>query len=191
MKSHQLPSCRSLRNTLYLTQGTLPGRPLQLGCCGQQNQIPRCKSHISHSVQAHERKEKMKMFAHNCIPRQVDTDNGLPLNSKESSEFAKQERFKHHRIPTLHPRANGKQRFMQLLNKTEQIIDLQEKDEPERNVASPRYVDSLPGHTTPSNWCNTVPIHNQQENQDQARLHNPNRPKQAKLTGQTDGQAEQ
>ena len=81
--------------------------------------------------------EKMKrMFAHNGTPRRVDSDNGPPFNSKDFAEFARQEGFQHHRITPLHPRANGEaERFMQLLNKTEQIVHLQGKDKPERNMA--------------------------------------------------------
>ena len=47
-----------------------------------------------------------------------------------------QEGFQHHRITPLHPRANGEaERFMQRLNETEQITNLQDKDRLERQNA--------------------------------------------------------
>lgn len=81
-------------------------------------------------------KEKLKrMFAHHGIPRRVYSDNGPPFNSKEFSDFA-EEGFKHHRVTPLHPRANGQvERFMQLLNKTEQIAHLQGQTGLDRNIA--------------------------------------------------------
>ena len=59
-----------------------------------------------------------------------------PFNSKDFSEFDKQERFQHHRVTALHPRANGEvERFMQTLNKVEQIASLQGKSRLERRNA--------------------------------------------------------
>ena len=61
---------------------------------------------------------------------------GPPFNSKEFNEFAKQKRFQHHRVTALHPRADGEvERFMQTLNKTEQIANLQGKTRLERRNA--------------------------------------------------------
>ena len=66
----------------------------------------------------------------------MESDNGPPFNSKEFKEFAKQEGFHHHRITPLHPRANGEaERFMQTLNKTEQIANLQGNDRHEQRNA--------------------------------------------------------
>ena len=82
-------------------------------------------------------KEKLKhTFATYGTSRRLESDNGPPFNSKEFKEFAKQEGFHHHIITTLHPRANGEaEKFMQTLNKTEQIANLQGKDRHERRNA--------------------------------------------------------
>ena len=59
-----------------------------------------------------------------------------PFNSKEFAAFAKEEGFQHHRVTPLHPRANGQvERFIQVLNKTEQTAHLQEKTGLDRNMA--------------------------------------------------------
>ena len=77
-----------------------------------------------------------QMFGHHGIPQRIDSDNGPPFNSKEISHFAEQEGFIHHRITPEHPRANGEaERFMQLLNKTEQIAHLQGKSKSGRQMA--------------------------------------------------------
>ena len=66
----------------------------------------------------------------------VQSDNGPPFNSKEFADFAEEEGFQHHRVTPLHPRANGQvERFMQILNKTEQIAHLQGKTGLDRNMA--------------------------------------------------------
>lgn len=63
----------------------------------------------------------------------IESDNGSPFNSKEFNEFAEQEGFQHPRVTPLHPKANGEvKRFMQTLNKTEQITKLQGKNHLER-----------------------------------------------------------
>jgi len=74
-------------------------------------------------------KERLKhIFATYGIPRRIESDNGPPFNSKEFNDFAKQEGFQHHRVTPLHPRANEEvERFMQTLNKTEQIANLHGK----------------------------------------------------------------
>ena len=77
-----------------------------------------------------------QIFANYGTPRRIESDNGPPFNSKEFNEFAEQEGFKHHRVTPLHPRANGEvERFMQTLNKTEQIASLQGKNRLERRNA--------------------------------------------------------
>ena len=69
-------------------------------------------------------------------PRRLGSDNGSPFNSKEFSEFAKQEEFKNDRMTSLHPRANGKvESFMENLNKTEQIASVRGKNRLERRNA--------------------------------------------------------
>ena len=82
-------------------------------------------------------KEKLKKtFAYLGIPRRVTSDNGPPFNSEQFKDFAKEEGFVHHRVTPNHPRANGQvERFMQTLNKTEQIAHLQGKSGPDRNMA--------------------------------------------------------
>ena len=81
-------------------------------------------------------KERLKhIFVTYGTPRRIESDNRPPFNSKEFNKFAKQERFQHHRVTALHPRANGEvERFMQTLNKTEQIANLQGKTRLERRM---------------------------------------------------------
>lgn len=70
------------------------------------------------------------------LPRRLGSDNGSLFNSKEFSEFAKQEEFKNHRMTALHPRANGKvESFMENLNKSEQLASVQGKNRLERRNA--------------------------------------------------------
>ena len=75
-------------------------------------------------------KEKLKkIFATHGIPRRLESDNELPFNSIDFAHFAIEEGFEHHKITPLHPRANGEAKaFMKVLNKTEQIATLQNKD---------------------------------------------------------------
>jgi hypothetical protein len=81
--------------------------------------------------------EKMKgIFATYGTPRTIESDNGPPFNGKEFAQFAEEEGFKHHRITPLHPRANGQaENFMRLINKTEQIANIQGKTKAERRNA--------------------------------------------------------
>jgi transposase InsO family protein len=68
------------------------------------------------------------IFATYGTPRRIETDNGPPFNSREFKEFGREEGFEHHNITPLHPRANGEaERFMQMLNKTERVANLQGK----------------------------------------------------------------
>ena len=68
------------------------------------------------------------MFATYGTPDQLETDNGLPLNSKAIADVALEEWFEHHRIIPLHPRANGEaENFIKLLIKTEQRAHLENK----------------------------------------------------------------
>lgn len=70
------------------------------------------------------------------IPETLESDNGPPFNSKEFAEFAESEGCKHHRVILLQPKANEEaEKFMQLLNKTEQIAHMQNKDKLERSTA--------------------------------------------------------
>jgi transposase InsO family protein len=59
----------------------------------------------------------------------LESDNGPPFNSIDFANFAIEEGFEHHEITPLHPRANGEaEAFMKVLNKMEQIANLQNKD---------------------------------------------------------------
>ncbi len=61
-----------------------------------------------------------------ATPQRIDSDNGPPFNSQEFAQFAEHEDSRTHRVTPEHPRANGEvERFMQSLNKTEQIAHLQ------------------------------------------------------------------
>ena len=63
-----------------------------------------------------------KVFATHEIPERLESDNGSPFNSTDFRNFAEEMGFKHHRVTPEHPRANGEtERFMKVLNKTEQI----------------------------------------------------------------------
>ena len=82
-------------------------------------------------------KEKLKeTFVYLGLPRRVTSDKGPPFISEQFKDFAKEEGFVHHRVTRIHPRANGQvERFMETLNKTEQIAHLQGKSGPDRNMA--------------------------------------------------------
>ncbi len=61
--------------------------------------------------------EKLKtMFATHGTPRQLESDNGPPINSREFAEFAKSEGFHHHRVTLEHARVIGEvESFIKLL----------------------------------------------------------------------------
>ena len=74
-----------------------------------------------------------RIFASYGASKRIENDNRPPFGLKDFQEFTLQERFEHHKIKPLHPRANGEVgQFMQMLNKTEQITHLQGKDHLER-----------------------------------------------------------
>jgi hypothetical protein len=83
-----------------------------------------------HTTACKQTKEKLKkIFATHGIPRRLESDNGPPFNSIDFTNFTIEEGFEHHKITPLHPRANGEaEAFMKVLNKTEQIANLQNKD---------------------------------------------------------------
>ncbi|CAC5366628.1 unnamed protein product [Mytilus coruscus] len=71
----------------------------------------------------------MRIFATHEISRRLESDNEPPFNAVEFVNFAAEQGFEHHKITPLHPRADGKaEAFMKVLNKTEQIAKLQNKD---------------------------------------------------------------
>ena len=102
---------------------------------GQRNRYPVIDAVSSTGFK--QTKEKLKeTFVYLGIPRRVTSDKGPPLISEQFKDFAKEERFVHHRVTPIHPRANGQvERFMETLNKTEQIAHLQVKSGPDRNMA--------------------------------------------------------
>ena len=101
--------------------GPYPDGHYSLVLIDKRTRYPVVESVSSTDVQTN--KERLThIFATYGTPRRIESDNGPPFNSKEFTEFAKQEGFQHHRVTALHPRVNGEvERFMQTLNKTEQI----------------------------------------------------------------------
>ena len=95
-------------------------------------------------------KERLKhIFITYGTPKRIESDNAPPFNSKEFNEFAKQEGFQHHRVTALHPRVNGEiERFMQTLNKAEQIASLQGKNRLERRNAIQTCLSPTDPHCT-------------------------------------------
>ena len=82
-------------------------------------------------------------------PRRTESDNEPPFKSKEFVEFSKQEGFQHHGVTVLQPRANGEaERFMQTLNKTEQIANLPGKNRLERRNAVKTCLSPTDQHRT-------------------------------------------
>jgi len=79
------------------------------------------------------------MFATHGTLQQLESDNRPPINHmqincKEFAECAKTKGFHHHRVTPKYAHANGKaERFMKMLNKTEQIAHIQGVDS---NVAT-------------------------------------------------------
>ena len=67
-----------------------------------------------------------ELFAEQCIPVTLTTDNGPPFNSSEFKRFAEYLGFKHHRITPLWPQANGEvERVMRTLNKAIQTASVE------------------------------------------------------------------
>ena len=74
-------------------------------------------------------KERLKhIFATYGTPKRIESDNRPPFSSKDFQEFALEKRFEHHKITQINPRENGEvKRFLQMLNKKEQIAYQQGK----------------------------------------------------------------
>ena len=69
-----------------------------------------------------------KIFATYGTPERLESDNGPPFNSRAFAMFASEEGFRHHCVTPLHPQANGEaEKFMKLLNKTEQRARIENK----------------------------------------------------------------
>ena len=76
------------------------------------------------------------MFATYGTPRRIKSENRPPFNSNEYEEFAKEEGFELYGITPVHQRANGEsEKFMQTMNKTKEIANLEGKDKNERHNA--------------------------------------------------------
>ena len=104
--------------------GPYPDGHYNLAAIDKRTRYPEVARTNSTSCQA--TKERLKiMFATHGTPRQLESDNGPPFNSKEFDAFAQEEGFHHHRVTPGHARANGEaESFMKLLNKTEKIAHL-------------------------------------------------------------------
>ena len=113
------------RDTVSIDHGGLyPEGHYNLVLIDKRTRYPVVESVPSTDLQNNKKRLK-HIFATYGTPRKIESDNGTPFNSKGFNEFAKQEGFQHHRVTALHPRANGEvERFMQTLNKTEQIANL-------------------------------------------------------------------
>ena len=115
--------------------GPYPDGHYNLVAIDKRTRYPEVEVTYSTSFKPTQAKIK-RMFGHHGIPQRVDSDNGPPFNSEEFAQFAAHEGFIHHRITPEHPRANGEaERFMQTLNKTEQIAHLQGKHASQREIA--------------------------------------------------------
>ena len=97
----------------------------------------------------------------NGTPRQLESNNRPPFNSREFAEFAKTEGFHNHRVTLEHARANGDvESFMKLLNKTEQIAYLRGRN------GSTAIQEMLTGyHSTPHPATGVVPYEQTGQNQ--------------------------
>ena len=87
-----------------------------------------------HNTSFKEKRIKLKeIFTTYRILNKILTDNGPPFQSKEFAKFAEGGAFHHHRITPLHSQANGEvEPFIRILNKAEQIANLQNKIKIER-----------------------------------------------------------
>ena len=74
-------------------------------------------------------KERLKhIFATYGTPKRIESDNRPPFSSKDFQEFALEKPFEHHKITPINLRENGEvKRFLQMLNKNEQIAHQQGK----------------------------------------------------------------
>ena len=115
--------------------GPYPDGHYNLVAVDKRTRYPEIEVTYSTSFKPTQAKLK-RMFAHHGTSQRVDSDNGPPFNSEEFAQFAQHKGFTHHRITLEHPRANGEaERFMQTINKTEQIAHLQGKRAAERELA--------------------------------------------------------
>ena len=122
-----------------IRQSVIPGGPYPDGhynlvAIDQRTRYP--VAEVVSSTGFKQTKKKLKnTFAYLGIPRRVTSDNWPPFNSEQFKDFAKGKGFVHHRASTNHLRANTQvERFMQTLNKTEQIAHLQGKSGPNRDM---------------------------------------------------------
>ena len=97
-----------------------------------------------------------RVFATHGVPRRLESDRGPPFTSYQFAEFAATEGFEHHLVTPDHARANGEaEAFMKVLNKFEQICQLQRKTRDERNMALQELLISY--RSTPHPATNVTP----------------------------------
>jgi len=128
-----------LSNLLFLKNGIDFGGPYPDGHYNLVVIDQRTRYPVAEVVSSNGFKQTKEMlkntFAYLGIPRRVTSDSGPPFNSEQFKDFAKEKGFVHHRASTNHLRANTQvERFMQTLNKTEQIAHLQGKSGPNRDM---------------------------------------------------------
>ena len=62
------------------------------------------------------------------ILEEIRSDNGLPINGPEFSNFAQEQGFSHRKVTPAWAEANGdRERFLQMLKKSAKILDLKGK----------------------------------------------------------------
>ena len=75
-----------------------------------------------------------RVFATHGIPEKLKSDNGLPFNSEDMRNYAKQEGFFHQKITPKQPSSNGlAENFMRMLLKVAHTAYIEKKD-PRREV---------------------------------------------------------
>ena len=132
--------------------GPYPDGHYNLVAIDKRTRYPEVKVAYSTSFKPTQAKLK-RMFGHHGIPQRVDSDNGPLFNSEEFAQFAAHEGFIHHRITPEHPRANGEaERFMQTLNKTEQIAHLQGKHASQGEIAVQEMLTAYRDTPHPATW---------------------------------------
>ena len=87
--------------------GPYPDSHYNLAAIDKRTRYPEVTK--THSTAFQPTREKLKtMFATHGTPRQLESDNGPPFNSREFTEFTKTEGFHHHRLTPEHACATSK-----------------------------------------------------------------------------------
>ena len=87
--------------------GPYPDGHYNLVIIDKRSRFPVVESVYSTSVQPTIQAMK-RVFTILGTPKRVDSDNGPPFNSKEFTNIAEIEGFKHHRVTLKHPREKQK-----------------------------------------------------------------------------------